>query len=125
MNNIKEIGFNTLITFFILSFVLTARAALPGDSKISLEVLHGISVEPDTLSIDVLSSGCTSNDDFKFDLRKRKTGIELAVFRVRPDFCRAFSHNVTLTFKRSAIGLQDIDSFRLRNAFRGFPRFSL
>ena len=89
-----------------------------------LEVLHGVSVEPDTLSIDVLSTGCTSNDDFKFDLRKRKSGIELAVIRVNPDPCDAISHNVTLTFKRAAIGLESVDSFAVRNKFRGFPWFS-
>lgn len=35
-----------------------------------------------------------------------------------------FSHNVTLTYKRSAIGLEGVDVFAVRNVFRGFPRFS-
>jgi hypothetical protein len=45
------------------------------------------------------------------------------VIRIQPDYCKGFVRNVTLGFKRVEVGLDDIDMFTIRNAFRDFPRY--
>lgn len=112
-----------------LMFVVTGSAfALKGDvtggAKAEEEILHGLAVDLETISIDVESNGCTTEDDFLFLVsRHRKSPPEVTVIRINPDFCKGFSRNVTLVFSRKAVGLGDIDTFTIKNLFRGFPRF--
>ena len=114
-----------ILAMLISGSLFAEPTAQPGRYKAEVEVLHGISVTPDAVSIDVRSSGCTRESSFKWIVRKnRKSGqASVAVIRIVPDLCKAIEQNVTLTYKRSEIGLAGVDSFSVRNQFRGFPRF--
>lgn len=89
-----------------------------------VEALHGIQVDMDSITIDVVSSGCTTQDSFKFAVRKSGDGRStmVTVIRVLPDYCEAVSHHVSLIFQRKEIGLDTVQSFTLTNPLRGFPR---
>ena len=117
--------FSLVLAMFISGSLSAETTSAISSYKAELEVLHGITVEPETVSIDVRSSGCTTESSFKwFVKQKLKSGIaKVTVIRIVPDLCKAFEHNVTLTFKRSEIGLNKVDTFSIRNKFRGFPRF--
>ena len=118
-------AFSLVLAMFISGSLYAETTSTISRYKAELEVLHGISVEPETVSIDVRSSGCTQESNFKWIVKtNRKSGeVKVAVIRIVPDLCKAFEHNVTLTFKRSEIGLNKVDTFSVRNQFRGFPRF--
>ena len=117
--------FSLVLAMFISGSLSAETTSAISSYKAELEVLHGITVEPETVSIDVRSSGCTAESSFKWLVKhKLKKGVaKVAVIRIVPDLCKAFEHNVTLTFKRNEIGLNKVDTFSIRNEFRGFPRF--
>lgn len=88
-----------------------------------VETLHGVQFGVGVTTIEVESSGCTGEEDFKFVVRKRRQHVELTAIRVEPDYCKAFSHLVSLSFKNAAIGLPDGVPVQVQNSFTGFPRY--
>jgi hypothetical protein len=125
MRNIFYPVFSLALAMVISGALYAGSISATDRYKAEVEVLHGITVEPETVSIDVRSSGCTDESDFKWVLKKnpKTDDVMVTVIRIVPDLCKAFEHNVTLTFKRSEIGLSKVDTFSIRNQFRGFPRF--
>ncbi len=87
-----------------------ATAAVAAERK---EVLLGITTDSGRgeLAIEVVSTGCTKAEDFRFEL---KDGV-LTVFRKVPDTCKAMPEKVRLTFKLRDIGLDPRKPFRLAN----------
>ena len=68
-----------------------AAAMPPVDGEIAmkkLETLQNITVGRDGVSITVISTGCTTAKDFVVELHRKADVPELAIYRIRPDFCR-------------------------------------
>jgi hypothetical protein len=90
------------------------------------EVLHRISVDTETISIQVTSTGCTSAEDFRFLLKgKKRSVIRVTVIRIEPDTCEAAPQKVTLHFSRQDIGLGNVSDIVVTNSFRAFSIFGL
>ena len=105
--------FNAILTAGVIS--LFAGQAFPTAQE---EVLHGISVEKETIAIDVTSTGCTENDDFRFLIKQKgKTRTEVTVIRIEPDPCDAVAHRVILQFSRKDVRLDTVPSFLITNSF--------
>ena len=116
----------TALVALLFSTAYSEEVSLIGKYKAEVETLHGITVSSKIISIDVLSTGCTKEDDFKWVIRTKSEREKtlVTVIRIQPDPCDAIEHNVTLTFSRKEIGLHNVETFRVVNAVRGFPRFS-
>lgn len=108
--------------------VSESRAAEATDFEDSIprlpwkEVLKGISVKNNELTIRVPSNGCTKKEDFQIDINKGITGIPpfiLTVFRLRLDYCKAIVRGGTeITYTFEELGLEPGDSFHVTNDFQ-------
>jgi len=53
-----------------------------------LEALHGITLNKNTLILNVRSTGCTTEDDFLIHLTALNNEVQLSVERIKEDHCR-------------------------------------
>ena len=91
----------------------------------SLEKLFGIRVGPRAITFRVLSSGCTSADDFRVLLISSKSNrfsddsepAHLLLVRDRLDLCRAVDKIVPVRFPRKDLGLEPNQFFVIDNSF--------
>jgi hypothetical protein len=91
----------------------------------SLEKLFGIRVGRRTIAFRVLSSGCTSADDFRVlviasDSNRFPDDSEPAhvlLIRDRLDVCRAVDEIVSIRFPREQLGLEPDQFFVIDNSF--------
>ena len=91
----------------------------------SLEKLFGIRVGPRTIAFRVLSSGCTSADDFRVLLIGSKSNrfpddsepTRLLLIRDRLDLCRAVDEIVSIRLPREDLGLEPNQFFVIENSF--------
>jgi hypothetical protein len=97
------------IGFLVVLFVLYVPCAHAEEG----EPLFGLVINTlsGTLSMDVLSSGCTRKQDFDFDLQ----GDVLTIKRRSPDACKMIPHRVTLTYTRDEFGVLWGRTFHLTN----------
>jgi hypothetical protein len=117
------IFFAVLLIYVLIDHASGFNGGTGKGQKAEEEILHGTTVDLETISIDVASNGCTTNEDFMFLVGRHRRSIpEVTVIRINPDLCKGFVRNVTLVFKRKDVGL-GIDFFTIKNPFRGFPRF--
>jgi len=79
------------------------------------EVLLGISTdfEKGELTLEVVSTGCTKNSDFRFEFKDNV----LTVIRKERDACKAMPEKIKLTYKLAAIGIDPNKPFRVSNEF--------
>jgi len=66
-----------------------------------------------TITIDVVSSGCTDKGSFRMDL----TNDALTVFRVRKDTCKALPEKTAITFTVAEVGINPHKPFTIANPF--------
>ena len=91
----------------------------------SLEKLFGVRVGPRTIAFRVLSSGCTSTDDFHVLVVASNSNrfpddsepAHLVLIRDRLDLCRAADEIVSIYFPRDQLGLAPGEFFVIDNAF--------
>ncbi len=81
------------------------------------EVLHGIRVQQNTVTVTVTSNGCTGPGDFEIKVAKSNPPIATWI-RKRPDPCKMISHSVDLEFSRKLIGKLP---FKVGNTFAPGP----
>lgn len=81
------------------------------------EELIGIALnyEENQLSLQVVASGCTEKEHFKFQMKNDT----LSIFRTRIDACKAMQEVITLTFSFREAGIQPNKPFAIRNRFIG------
>ncbi len=103
----RKIGifFVMLLACLLTSHSFAEKSDVVGDFRANVEILHGVAVELETISIDVASNGCTKKEDFIFLVRKhcRPAAPEVTVIRINPDLCEGFTHNITLEFFRKDV----------------------
>ncbi len=77
------------------------------------EVLLGISTdfEKGELAIEVVSTGCTKKEDFRFEFKDNV----LTVIRKERDACKAMPEKIRLTYKLREIGIDPNKPFRVSN----------
>lgn len=94
-----------LVLFFIVSTVLAGE----------MEPLLGMTSDFDagTITIEVVSSGCTDKSSFRMDL----TNDALTVFRVRKDTCKAMPEKTAITFTVKEVGINPHKPFTVANPF--------
>ena len=61
-----------------------------------LEPLYGIVLNKGNVRVQVNSNGCTDKHSFKIEVEKD----QLAVYRIKPDFCRRRSFRVWIDFPK-------------------------
>ncbi|MBN1797571.1 MAG: hypothetical protein JW822_03280 [Spirochaetales bacterium] len=79
------------------------------------EVLLGLSMdfEKEEITIEVVSTGCTTKADFRFEYKDNV----LTIIRKQPDTCKAMPDKITLTFKLKDLGIDPRTPFRISNTF--------
>jgi hypothetical protein len=79
------------------------------------EVLLGVSTDFDKgeITFDVIASGCTKKDDFRFDYRN----YVLTVIRLRPDACKAMPEKIGIAFQLQEVGIDRHTPFTISNPF--------
>lgn len=82
-----------------------------------VETLHGLEVTETKVIITVTSTGCTDKDDFKIEVQESLPPIATFI-RVQPDFCRAVSHSVDISFSLKEVGAAE---FKVGNPFEPGP----
>ena len=86
-----------------------------------IEHVCGTSLQFETFEIDVLSNGCTKEEDFIFIVeRAGPREFDVQVIRVVPDICYGPSRTVTLSFDRESLGLDGVDVVNLQNPMCGY-----
>lgn len=84
----------------------------------TIEVLHGIRINDESIDIFVTSNGCTSKDNIRIEVDKGFTGmtpVSLTVVRSEPDTCKMMSHVAQLTFTKAELGIEGRFDFTLTN----------
>ncbi len=74
-----------------LPVFLTPVVSAQNDSTtpgVQLETLHGIQLQGQQLSWDVVTTGCTDISDFQVRLRQESENTLLGIYRINPDRCR-------------------------------------
>ena len=102
MNRVyRYLGILTALVFTPGCQTAPAAAAAHGENgnMKKLEKLQSIEIGRDSLSITVISTGCTSAEDFTVESSERGDHGELAIYRIKPDYCRRAPMPVTLTLQ--------------------------
>lgn len=82
------------------------------------EVLHGVEITPEKLTITVATGGCTKEGSFRFDVNKGTTGqmpYMVTVYRIEPDDCEGNFEPIKISYSRKELGLDGTVEFILRN----------
>jgi hypothetical protein len=100
---------HTLCIFTVLFFSISSAAAEQP------EILLGVSldIEKGEITIEVVSTGCTSEADFRFEYKDNV----LTIIRKQVDTCKAMPQKIRLTFKLQDIGIDPRTPFRISNVF--------
>jgi hypothetical protein len=102
---------NKVTIFCMLFGLLVASPAFAGKA----EVLLGVTTDFDekTITIEVVSNGCTNKDSFRTDF---KTNV-LTVYRIQRDGCKAMPSKVKFTYSLEELGISPHRSFSVGNHF--------
>lgn len=97
-----------MIYLFLIAGISQAFAEEP-------EVLLGIRTDFDKkeFTIEVVSTGCTRKEDFRFDYK----GNVLTVIRKVRDACKAMPGKIGITYTLKEIGIDPHTTFRISNKF--------
>ncbi len=79
------------------------------------EVLIGISTdfEKGEITIEVVSTGCTTKADFRFEYKENV----LTIIRKQRDACKAMPEKIRLTYKLQEMGINPNTPFLISNSF--------
>ncbi len=105
--------FLTICTASLLVLTAPCTGAEEIQPALSLEPVFSLAFNPqnETVSIEVLSMGCTRKQSFAFDL----AGEALTIIRLEPDKCKMPPHRVILTYTGRDVLLLRGRTFRLMN----------
>lgn len=96
----------------ILLTTLMARAS--DDQKI--EVLIGYIRDSQKMIFQVYSGGCTSKEDFQTVISHRRNKSYLTLYRVKPDFCKAFfPFGQSIVFSYDELNISNRQSVQVLN----------
>lgn len=95
-----------------LLFVLLAASPAYAEKA---EDLLGLATDFDskTLTIEVVSSGCTGKSSFRLNLN----GNTLTVYRIGRDACKAMPSKVKITYSLEEVGMNPHAPFKVGNRF--------
>ena len=128
----KKVALLVSIGALLVAVAAGARGVLESQGSVgvvhesgSLEKLFGIRVGAHTIAFRVLSSGCTSADDFRVLVIASKSNrfsddsepAHLLLIRDRLDGCRAVDEIVSIRFPREDLGLEPNQFFVIENSF--------
>ncbi|WP_202218755.1 hypothetical protein [Okeania sp. KiyG1] len=118
------LGLATLLFTVIFCVATPTASASEIDDYISqyqpvIETLHGLQVTEKTVTILVTSTGCTKKEDFIAVLDKYQPPTATFI-RLIPDFCRAASRAIPITFSLQEVGATE---FKVANTVDPSPSF--
>ena len=88
--------------------------------RTSSRTVQGALVEADTVSIWVRSNGCTSQEDFSFDVDRRSGGLYSVEFRrMDPDNCRAATTSEKLSWSFGQLNIPVGSQVMIEHAVQG------
>ncbi len=104
-----------MVRFASLLVLLVAASTMAGVPAQTQEVLLGLATDSGagTVTLTVMTSGCTSKSDFHFVVEK---GV-LTVFRHNRDACKAMPERLNLVFTLKELGLKADAAFTVTNKF--------
>lgn len=79
----------------VLASHLTLANSLAQANK-NLEILYGIQLGPEQLTIKVKSHGCTRTEHFKIIIKEDESGAQLSIQRLGSDHCRRMPHLISI-----------------------------
>ncbi|MEM8497564.1 MAG: hypothetical protein AAF542_06040 [Pseudomonadota bacterium] len=97
--------------------------AVAANAALSVEALHSIRVETDTLHFSVTSNGCTRARDFKL-LRIGQATTQISVIRIKQDHCRKAPSLLELSIPLNSGEESVAKPFELLNPFQPFAGMS-
>ena len=92
-------------TLLLAGCATRAVYSSPDAGMVELEPLIAASVVTDSLTIRVMSNGCTAKDDFAWFVERKANRYAVAFGRKKIDACRAMARPVDLTFGFAELGL--------------------
>jgi hypothetical protein len=76
----------------------------------------------DEVQLFVISTGCTTEEDFSVTVQKVPAGgvSRLSLRRIRRDECKGEAHVITLTYDKASLGIEDMEELLVPDAFVAF-----
>lgn len=93
----------------------------PDAGMVELEPLIAASVAADSLTIRVMSNGCTTKADFAWFVEGKANRYAVAFGRRKLDACKAVARQVDLTFGFAELGLPKRAAVAVVNPLRASP----
>ena len=108
-------------TLLLAGCATKAVYSSPDAGMVELEPLLAASVAEDSLTIRVMSNGCTAKADFAWFVEHKAGRYAVAFGRKKIDACKAVARPVDLTFAFGELGLPEWAAVAVVNPLRG-PR---
>ncbi len=99
------------------------NSAVAANAVLSVETLHSIRVEENSLHFSVTSNGCTQAGDFQL-LRNQQAPAQLSVIRIKQDHCRKAASLLELSIPLTRNNTDKPMRFEVLNAFQPFVGMS-
>ena len=95
--------------------ILLTSTALWAQSYEAEEVLGGVMVNDEGISVQVRSGGCTSKFSFKYLINDQVNPVEIKLVRIYNDRCKQMPFIQTITFTYDELGLDEQELIRVTN----------
>lgn len=100
-----------------------SNSAVVANAALSVETLHSVRVEADTLHFSVTSHGCTRASDFQL-LKISQAPAQFSVIRIKQDRCRKAPSLLELSMPLNSGEESEAKRFELLNPFQPFAGMS-
>ncbi len=88
---------NSVKRLFVCAYLTLVSGFLLAQPNNKLEILYGIKLGPDQLTIQVKSHGCTRIEHFEVKLEEGEQGAQLFIKRLGSDHCRRMPHLISIS----------------------------